>query len=406
MYCADILILILQNLPIQNIVECSSINKLFYKAYNNLDIWKNKLTHEGKFTIPEQNYKKYKEIYQKYYCIQIQYNRSTKYNCIHKYVSFLKLPKIPSGIKYTTKHYDNNFDFQKMSIYCFINVQNCVGIKNIKLLLFAKQQITGAAINLISSMRISTEGLNISWRNVGLLVMEKMNAIKISEIFYEENGMWHYEIKIQFNAKEKWLSTPREKDSRFGVQFVNNPTLHDVHVDVKCILLEDEKIKSMIMDVPNNLLFYNYPMIFKQYSMTLNNSDTKKLLIKNLEIRFPLIGIFIYLRNFKNTCMRPFKFDSIMVTIGICNITMQQQELLQLEPNIYYIPMILEQIDEKDLVKHLCYCNNVVTRITLTIDSIDWGNNISVALYFTPLCYERHVYSWKNKISEIVKIPK
>lgn len=221
--------LVLSNLPIKNIVECSSINKLFYKVYNNLDIWRNKLIHDfgnENFTIPEQNYKRYKEIYQKYYCIHIQYIKSTKYNCIHKPTHYLKLPKIPSNIKCTTKYYDHNFDTGTMTIQCSIDVKNCTGIKNIKLLLFTKHQITGAAINLIHNIKMFTEGLNISWKNMGIMVMEKMNVIKISEICHEKNG----------NQKNGYLHLVKKN-----------------HIAVvKCIPLEDEKIKSITMNVPNN----------------------------------------------------------------------------------------------------------------------------------------------------------
>ena len=238
-----------------------------------------------------------------------------------------------------------------MSLQCILDDKNCIRIKNITLSLFTKHQIIGKATNLIKEITFKTDGQFISWINLGLMIMQKLNVVKISEKSCENNGLWRYEIKIQFNIVEKWLSKNRKKKlTSLQIDFVDDYLLYDVHIMMDLMSSKDEKIKSIEERI---LSFYDYSLDFSNQEIQKIQKNNGEMLFLHLHIYDPLVGIFIYAKDIKNIHVKPFEFTSMTVVLGEHSVSIHQEEIFQLESNIYFIPMILEKFKEEDLVNNI-----------------------------------------------------
>lgn len=421
----DITHCILQHLDTTEIIKCSSINKLFYKVANNPCIWTEKLNHDfgnyGIFTISEQNYHMHKLIYKKYYSIYIQNTYNKKIICSNNTVSYLPIPKI-SFDEYVTKEYNLYWDIQKMRIQCTIDSKNYAGIGNIKLQLVTNEQLICSAVDLIAVIQLITSTRKLTWDNMDLMIMQKLNLIKISETFCEKNDLWHYEIKLQFNAVENWFPTfgnsavdnaiGNTMTTKFNTSFVPNILLCNVGVLVDHIPFDNEKI-NLFKEMCDNSTFYNCLINISQlHVVQIQISPTSERIDQNINIRATRLfaGIVFYLQDIdhirflppNNIRTKPFTFDEIKITINEEIITMQQKEIFQLESGIYYVPMMLKS--GKQILENMII--PVPTKwsyksITLNITNIVWDNDgTPTFIRYVPLCYYHCMFFYGKILSE------
>lgn len=372
----DTIIHILSNLDTLEILKCSSINKLFYKATNNQNIWMEKIYHDFcpnenfLIPIPEQNYHEYKQIYKKYYQITSQNYHILEHNCTQK-----TLPH-PPNIRRTIKLHDVNL--LSKYLYCRVDNEDYDGIGNIKILLFTEHLIENSILDLITAVLLNIEGQSITCSNMYLMIMEKLSMVKLSKKYCEKNNSWCYEINIQLNTLEKWIPSIHHKLMEIKMTFVDEHLFQNAHIIIEHISL-DEKIN------PTNVLIFHSIEYWHNY---LHCKDPVRI---NMEILFPLVGMLIYLINLEMNCIVSFEFDSMLITINYKVIEIQQREIFKLESNMYYVP--LERIVQQK-VKNIndCCWSHCKTKVVLQINNENWKYE-AFSLCVIPLCYNRILYS-------------
>ena len=228
----EVIICILSYFDVFEIVKCSSINKLFYKASDDQDIWMKIFNHDfcynGIFSLPtmEQNLCDYKQIYKKYYCMTIRKNLLFKHDYTPKNISCLS--QLSPNIKYTAKYYPADI-YRGCELYCQASNENYDGIRNIKILLFVKRPFDESLIKLIKMVRISIGKRYIALYNIGLMIMRKLNIIELSETCHETNNLCH-EINIQLNTKEHLMFTMNNKSIEIEILFMDDNLLQSACV--------------------------------------------------------------------------------------------------------------------------------------------------------------------------------
>ena len=140
------------------------------------------------------------------------------HNDIHPY---LPIPKLSPDTNYITESHNIGVTVTNSYIKCLVDNGNYIGIGNIKLLFFTKYPLESTSvINLIRKIKLRAEGFEIGWYKINLMIMQKLNRIRLSEIFYEVNKSWCYEINIHFNTVENWLPTLRNKNNSHRNRFL------------------------------------------------------------------------------------------------------------------------------------------------------------------------------------------
>ena len=162
--------------------------------------------HNGIFSLPTLEHIQYKEIYKKYYQLNIQSYHIVKHACNDRIYHHLPIPKLSSNIDRNSKSYKCIRKEQQEYFYEIDN-KDYDGIENIKLILITEHLLEDPVINLIRTIQIRIDRLNIAWDNVGLKIMHKLKRINLSETCYPKDKLQYYEIKINFNTKENWLPT-------------------------------------------------------------------------------------------------------------------------------------------------------------------------------------------------------
>lgn len=336
----------------------------------------NDFCHNGIFSFPNMgpNWYEYKEIYQKYYRISTKSYRIVKHDCITKIISCL--PRLSSNIKHTIQYHEADLSENKM--YCYVNNENYDGIGNITIVLSTKHLFENSIINLIKKIRLITKKRTIVWCNIGLMIMHKLNLIKLSETHYEKDKLWYYEISIEFNTTEDWMLAT-DKSIEIVLFFVDEHLLQSVHVIVNHILL-NEKI-NLFTKMFENLTFNNYFVDFVP-SDVLGICDCPSDSIQmGIKIYSPPMGLFIY----------SMDRNSMVVVVNNRITEIQQKEILKLGQNIYYIPLTIGRGMEEEVMKiKKCCWNYSETKILLQINNV--RNNQSL-LFLSPLCYHKTIYS-------------
>lgn len=138
--------------------------------------------------------------------------------CIHNNHPYSPIPKLSPETNYVTESHDICM-YQNKYINHKIDNKNYIGIGDIKLLFFTKYPFESSVIDLIKVIRLTTEGFSIAWYKIGLIIMQKMDKIKLSETFYKVDKSWCHEIKINFNVVENWLPTLKKKDNKHKSRF-------------------------------------------------------------------------------------------------------------------------------------------------------------------------------------------
>lgn len=209
---------------------------------------------------------------------------------------------------------------------CQINNANYNGIGNIKILLSVKYPLEDSVINLISAIHFIIGERKIKLTKIGLRIVQKLNIIELSEIFYEKDNMSHYEINIQFNTVEYWIPT------------INKILFQNAYIVMEHILLDVNN--DSLIKIFERSAFNNY-FIYFNASFIENISYGDNFVQVDIIIHNPPIGLFIYLRKRGEVCAETFEFDSMLVTINNLVTEVQQKEILKFELGIYYIPQAL-----------------------------------------------------------------
>ena len=323
----DTISLILSYLDTFEIVKYSSINKLFYKAANNQYIWMNKLNydfcHNGIFSYQFL----YKKIYKKYYYINIQNYHTLERDCTKKISYHSQISKLPLDIKHVTQCY--NTHQTKNGHLCRIHNSDYDGIGCIKLILFTEHLLKDSVINLINAIQLRSEGLYFACYNIGLMIMQKINKIELSEIHYEKDNLWCYEIEICFNKEEKWIPTLGAKMIKIKVNFINEHLLRKVCVVIDHISLNESTSMIKCMDYNHINLFIKKVgyLKFNDYivNFAASTSERRTYCSNNyIDIIFMdkkiysslMVGIFIYLLEKNKIHTLPFDFDGITIKIN------------------------------------------------------------------------------------------
>ena len=391
----DTIFNILQYFNGTEIIIYSTINKTFYLVANNNFIWFQKLNndfcHNGVFSLPTSKQINYKELYKKYYRLHVISFYKYKHVCIDDIIiPYLPIPKLSSKTNFVTKCH-NTHRHRDPNIMCQFSNYNYIGIGNVKLLLFTKYPFESSAMNFIKEIRLHSEGLTMSWHKVGLIIMQKLNKIKISETFYEVDKLWCYELKIQFNATENWLRTWNYKIITIEVDFVKDHLFDDVCFKIDHIILDSEQ-DSFVKMFTDSVFSYCIVKFFLIDFIKISQSYYD-IIIATIRIQqFPM-GIFIFLmdENMERSLPYKFEFHNIIVTMNNKIVEIQYSEILTLEENIYFVPMALDEIREQNLVNTKICCRNIVKTIEIRINKMNWNkNNLSITsaqLCFLPLCY-------------------
>lgn len=388
----EVIICILSYFDVFEIVKCSSINKLFYKASDDQDIWMKIFNHDfcynGIFSLPtmEQNLCDYKQIYKKYYCMTIRKNLLFKHDYTPKNISCLS--QLSPNIKYTAKYYPADI-YRGCELYCQASNENYDGIRNIKILLFAKRPFDESLIKLIKMVRISIGKRYIALYNIGLMIMRKLNIIELSETCHETNNLCH-EINIQLNTKEHLMFTMNNKSIEIEILFMDDNLLQSACVMIEHILLEEEQL-TKIYERKNYFINFTQKVTYNMLDHSSSSVYTK------IYLSVPPIGIFIYLMNKNYFHTKIFEFDNMMILIDKENVEIQRKEILNLE-NVYYIPLALEKNMEQRIMKiKECCWHNLFVEMVLQINNIKWDNE-TPWLVISPLCYHqeyRKKYSFR-----------
>ena len=396
----DIIFNILQYFNGKGIITYSSVNKVFYLVTNNNLTWFQKLNndfcHNGVFSLPTLARINYKELYKKYYHLHVISFYKCEHICIGDIIPYLSIPKLSPKTNFVTESH-NTHRHMGQNILCRLFNDNYIGIGNVKLLFFSKYPLESSVMNLIKEIRLNSEGLMISWHKIGLIIMQKLNKIKISETFYEVDKLWCYELKIQFNATENWLHTWNYKMITIEVVFVKDYSFDDVRLKIDHIVFGAEN--DSLVKVFMNSIFSNYTVKFFSTKFKKISHSYYDSIIATIRIRQFPIGIFIFLmdENMERTLTYEFEFDNIIVTINKQIVEIQYSEILTLEQNIYFVPMALEEIREQNLVNTKNCCWSIEKTIKIRINKMNWNkNNLSITsaqLCFSPLCYYYRMFN-------------
>ena len=383
----DTLFNILQHLNGIEIIICSTTNNLFYKVANNELLWSKKLNTDffNNGILSEQN--NYKELYKKYYWLYTNIFCIQNNTCPHDIHPYLPIPKLSPDTNYITESHNTGVTVTNSYIKCLADNGNYIGFGNIKLLFFTKYPLESTSvINLIRKIKLRAEGFEIGWYKINLMIMQKLNRIRLSEIFYEVNKSWCYEVNIHFNTVENWLPTLGNKNIVIEIYFWRKYLFDNVHLMIDHITSE----KSLFMKMFTDSTFCNHIIKFDStYCATISHCNHDYIMI--LRFRQIPMGIFIYLTNEREIHIQQFEFDNIMVTINEQTIKIQQKEIFTLETNVYYVPMALANI------KKCCWNNTIAIDIIICINNINWNkNNLSIrptSLCFSALCYYNRIFS-------------
>lgn len=148
---------------------------------------------------------------------------------------------------------------------------------------------------------------------------------------------------------ENWLPTLKNKTTFIEVQFIEDHLVDHVHFLIDHIMLDAEK--SSFVKMFMNSEFCSYDFNPYQIKTVHENISTFGCVGNSIPIyKFPM-GILIYLTDNDMVQTYPFGFSKIKMIVNEQNIEIQQKEIFVLEPNIYYIPLILEEMRNQNLMK-------------------------------------------------------